>query len=144
MTAYRIIDNELSRCQKWLGDKAGSVGTDMVVCIGLERNGELIAVTGYNLFNGRSCHVHFCIKKGAYPTRQYIWFVHYYAFIQAGLEMMIAFMAASNERILKLTRHLGYVEKYRLEDAHPNGDMVLCTLSAKNCKFLLGKEYAFK
>ena len=144
MTAYRIVDNELSRCQKWLGDKTGGVGTDMVVCIGLERNGELIAVTGYNLFNGRSCHVHFCIEKGAYPTRQYVWFVHYYAFIQAGLEVMIAFMAASNERILKLARHLGYVEKYRLEDAHPDGDMVLCTLSAKNCKFLLGKEHANK
>ena len=139
---HRIIDNDLPRCQQWLADKTGGVGTDMVVCIGLEKDGQLIAVTGYNLFNGKSCHVHFCIEKGAYPTRQYIWFVHYYAFVQAGLTMMIALMAASNERILRLARHLGYVEKYRIDDAHPEGEMILCTLTKENCKYLGDNRYA--
>jgi len=138
---HRIIDNDLARCQQWLGDKTGGVGTDMVVCIGLEKDGELIAVTGYNLFNGKSCHVHFCIEKGAYLTRNYLWFMHYYPFVQSGLDMMIALMAASNERILRLAKHCGYQEKYRLDKAHPDGDMVLCTLTRNECKYL-GEMYA--
>lgn len=128
---YRIIDNDDKRCVEWVNG-----GRDYINCIGLEKDGELIAVTGYNYFNGKSCHVHFSIKQGAYPTKDYVWFVHYYPFVQLGLDVMIAYMAESNHKILRLAKHLGYEEKARLKAVHEDGDVLIFTMTKENCRFL--------
>lgn len=132
-----IIDNDTPRCQQWIKERTGGVGTDLVVAIGLEKHGELKAVTGYNLFEGNSCFVHFCIDKGTYPDRKYIWFVHYYPFVQCGLDVMIALVSSANAAILRLCEHLGYKEKYRLDDCN----RVLLTLNKTDCKWL---SYGFQ
>lgn len=130
--SYRIVDNELERCQDWLGDSTGSIGYDIVQAIGLERNGELVAVTGYNNFTSKACHVHFSINKGAYPTKQYIWFVHYYPFIQAGLDALIALLPKKNGQIIRLVNHLGYEFRCSMDEA----DLMLYTMTKQNCRFI--------
>jgi len=109
---FRIIDNDLQRCQEWVSGK-GVVGSDLVITIGLENNGKLISVAGFNQFNGRSAFVHFYMDKASFVPKKYVWFIHYYAFVQCGLSMLIAAMDSTNEKILRLAMHLGYEEKYR-------------------------------
>lgn len=129
---FSIIDKDLERCQDWLGDRTGTTGYDMVQAIGLERDGELVAVTGYNNFTYKACHVHFCIDRGVYPTKEYLWFVHYYPFIQAGIDVLIAIMPQTNDRIIRLAQHLGYSMKCWIDQA----ELMLYTMNKSDCKFL--------
>jgi len=130
--AYKIIDRDLERCQDWLGDRTNGVGYDMVQAIGLERDGELVAVTGYNNITEKACHVHFAIDKGVVPPRNFVWFVHYYPFVQLGLNSMIAMVSSTNKRILRLAKHLGYSVLSIIESA----DLVLLALNKNDCKWL--------
>jgi len=130
--AYKIIDRDLERCQDWLGDRTGAIGYDMAQAIGLERDGELVAVTGYNQFTDKACHVHFCMETGVVVPKRYLWFVHYYPFIQAGIDVLIAIMPAINEKIIKLAQHLGYSMRTYLDDA----ELLVYTMNKNDCKFL--------
>jgi len=130
--AYKIIDRDLDRCQDWLGDRTNGVGYDMIQAIGLEKDGELVAVTGYNNFTTKACHVHFAIDKGIYPTRQFIWFVHYYPFFQAGIDVLIGMVSTANSAIVNLTKRLGYTEQCRIADA----GLIVTTLNKTDCRFL--------
>ena len=137
--AFNIIDKDLERCQEWLGDRMSSVGYDMVQAIGLERDGELVAVTGYNNFTDKSCHVHFCLDKGVVVPKRYLWFVHYYPFVQAGLDVLIAIMPQANDNIIKLAQHLGYSLRVWLDEA----ELMLYTMTKKECRFLRN-DYGIK
>lgn len=128
---YSIV-TDLERCQDWLGDRTNGIGYDMLQAIGLERNGELVAVTGYNDFKEKSCQVHFAIEKGTYPTREYIWFVHYYPFMQAGVDVMIGIISMANQGIVNLTKRLGYTEQCQIAEA----GLLITTLSKHSCKWL--------
>jgi RimJ/RimL family protein N-acetyltransferase len=137
--SYAIIDNGLKRCQDWVANEYGVCGTEFTAAIGLERDGELVSVTGYNHFNGKSCHVHYFLKKGAYVPRRYVWFVHYYPYIQNGLNMMIAIVSSTNIAIIRLAKNLGYSYNYTIDNADMNGDLVIYTMTRDRCRFLGGR-----
>lgn len=138
---YNIIDNNLSRCQEWVSNNYNVCGTEFTAAIGLQRNKELICVTGYNHFNGKSCHVHYYLKEKSYVPKSYVWYVHYYPFIQNGLDMLIAIVDSSNKSIIKLIKNLGYDINSVIQNAHINGDLTICVLTKNRCRFL-GDSYA--
>lgn len=130
--AFKIIDNDYYRCNKWLIDYAGWTNHDMGVLIGLERDGELTAVSGYNNFNGKSCQQHMVIKKGEYMPKRFAWFIYYYPFVQLGLDLLIGIFPEHNADIIKLATHAGFKEKYRVEDS----DLLLYTMKKSDCRCL--------
>lgn len=134
--AFKIIDSDIPRCQAWMAEQTGWGRSDMTVAIGLERDGELIAVSGYNCFNGKSCQQHMVIKKGEYMTRNFAWFCYYYPFVQAGVDLLIGILPEDNADIIKLAKHAGFEEQYRIDGGHPDGDLLLCTMQKKNCRLL--------
>jgi hypothetical protein len=136
--SYRILDHDTPRCQEFVRELTGRPSFDLLVCIGLERDGVIVAATGFNYFNGRSAHIHLAIREHARLIRQYIWFIFHYAFVQAGLEMLIALMPASN-KVVGLNQHFGFSEQFRLDGAHPDGAMILQTLHKTDCRFLSGR-----
>lgn len=130
--AYKIIDRDLDRCRDWLGDSIGSVGYDMIQAIGLERDGSLVTVTGYNNFTDKACHVHFSMDKGAYAPREYVWFVHHYPFIQARVDVLIAMVSKANHKLIRLVEHLGYSMQCFISGA----DLLVYSMHKNNCRFL--------
>jgi len=135
-----VIITDLYRCQDWVSTNYNVCGSEFTAAIGYEKDGEIRCVTGYNHFNGKSCHTHF-YYKGGYVPKDYLWFIHYYPFIQCGLDMLIAIIASANDKIVNLCHKLGYIEQYRLLHAHPEGDLMLATMQKDNCRFL-GGSYA--
>lgn len=129
-----ITDAEL--CQEWVAKKYNIVGKELTVCIGLQRNNELIAVCGYNNFNGVSCHAHYYHDTNYAPAR-FLWFIHYYPFVQCGLKMMIAI--THNPKMVKLAEKLGYIFEGVLVNAHPQGDLAIGTLTKENCRFITAR-----
>lgn len=126
---------DLQCCRDWVFNNYHVIADEFTQAIGLEKNGKIVSVTGYNHFNGKSCHVHF-YHSGGYVSRHYIWLVHHYPFIQCGLDVMIAIVASSNQKIIRLARHLGYILQHTLAEAHPEGDLLILTLRKQDCRFL--------
>jgi hypothetical protein len=135
--AYKIIDNDRVRCQAWVASISGTVGAEMTETIGLEKDGELVCVVGYNCFNGKSCQQHIYSDGIAkYAPRNFIWFIYYYPFIQLGLDLLIGIFPEDNANIIRLASHAGFEEKYRIDGGHPDGDLILCTMKKSDCKLL--------
>jgi len=130
--SYRIIDDDTERCQKWIHDNYNVAGTDMVVCIGLENNDKLVAVTGYNNFVNESCFVHYYQKNGAFIPRSYVWFTQYYPFVQVGCKAMISYISNDNKEIERLAVHIGFKKVQNLKETNT----ALYVSKAKNCKWL--------
>jgi hypothetical protein len=133
--AYKIIDNDYDRLKDWWSDFMGYPVT-MQAMIGLEKDGEIVCIFGYDNFNGKSCQQHIVYKQGEYVPRNYVWFVYYYPFVQIGIDLLIGMTPANNEKALRLSKHAGFVEKYRIVGAHPEGDIILSTLLKQDCRFL--------
>jgi len=134
--AYKIIDNDNERCRTWMSEQCNKRCSDMVQTIGLENKGALVAVVGYNCFNGKSCQQHIVVGKSARGTKAFLWFIFHYPFIQLGLEMLIAIMPEDNADIVKMAKQAGFIEEYRIDGAHPDGDLILCTMRRSDCRFL--------
>ena len=132
---YKIIDNDYDRLRDWWSDFVGHTAC-MQTMIGLEKDGEIVCIFGYDNFNGKSCQQHIVYKQGEYVPRNYVWFVYYYPFMQMGVDMLIGMLPSNNDRIIDLAKHAGFVEKYRIVGAHPEGDIILSTLNKQDCRFL--------
>lgn len=128
----RIIDNDVKRCQNWVAENYHNVGFDLVQTIGLEQDGKITAVIGYNYFNDVSCHVHVYIKKGVWIPKQFLWFAFYYPFNQLGLQVIVGLFNSSNGSVLKLANRFNFKQRCEL----PEINMMLFTLKKEDCKIL--------
>ena len=134
-TVYKIIDNDPNRCIEYL-IKSGLHAKNMDVFIGLEKDGYMIACSAFDSYNGASIFHHICISKGFYIPRKFWWFMSYYCFIQLGVECMIGITPSTNKDAIKLSKHYGYIEQYRLKNACIGGDLVIQTIKKDECKWL--------
>ncbi len=59
-----------------------------------------------------------------------------YVFNQAGRLKMIGMVPAKNEKALKLNKHIGFTEIYRIEEGYDHGeDYVVMELIKENCPY---------
>jgi len=93
---------------------------------------ELVAVAGYNLFVAKSCHAHFCILPGEKMTKDFLWFAHYFPFVQAGCAVIVALVEIANVRIRRLMKKSGYVDLATIDE----GGVMVSVLHKKDCRFL--------
>jgi RimJ/RimL family protein N-acetyltransferase len=74
------------------------------------------------------------------PTRQFWAWVADFIYIQAGCKRFSATVEASNEKAIKLNKHIGFEIEATLIDAGHNGDLHIMTLWKDNCRFLNWKK----
>ena len=106
--------------------------------IGLEHDGEMIAGVVYENWNGASFVVHIAVQ--GLMTRLYLGAIFHYPFVHCGATKLIAPIAESNEESVKFVRNLGFREEARLHDAHPDGSVLLYTMTRDQCRFI-GERY---
>ena len=132
---------------EWVAKKTnefGSFGTD--VGIGWSKNGELVAGVAYAEWNGVNvvCHIASDGSK-RWLTRQYLWTIFDYAFVQAGVKRITVAIGEGNEDSQIFVEHLGFALEATLEAAHPTGDLLIYRMWKKDCQWLaldLKKPYA--
>ena len=105
--------------------------------IGLERNGKIVAVVGYEDYNGASIRAHIAFEGQL--TREFIWYGFYYPFEQLKVKKIIGLVSSNNHKALKLDKHFGYVEEAIIKDAVPDGDLHILTMTKEQCRFLKRK-----
>lgn len=134
-----IITDRQEELGRWLCPRTGGRYVPGAgVYIGNEINGKLVAVVGYEDYNGASVRIHVA-GEGHWMTREFLWFAFYYPFEQMKVKKLIGLVAGTNERALKLDKHLGYVEEAVIKDAVPGGDLHILTMTKEQCRFLKRK-----
>lgn len=96
-----------------------------------DSTGTLVSGVIVDHWNGASCALHVATDKPL--AREFTRFCFRYVFNQLKAKKIIGLVAASNTRALRLDKHLGFIEEHRIEQGHPDGDLVILSLIPEHC-----------
>ena len=104
--------------------------------IGQEIDGEIKAVVAFDNILDKSCEMHTAAIVPNWISRDLLWACFDYPFNILKVKVILATVASTNKEALKLDRHLGFVDKAYIEDAHIDGDLVILAMRRENCQWL--------
>lgn len=133
--SYRIVTGDDQRIGPWICARTGGNYVEGTA-IGLEKDGELVAGVLYDEWNKASIRMHVAAEGKNWLNRDYLWFCFHYPFEQLKVRKLIGVVASSNAQALKFDKHLGFVEEWRISEAHPEGDLVVLTMTRQQCRYL--------
>lgn len=136
----RVIDSEHERVGRWLAAKTDGEWREGATCVGLERDGRIVAAVMYDQFNGASVCMHVAAEGKHWLNRDFLWFAFYYPFVQMGVSVVIGLVAKENHAACKFDEHLGFQLKAEIPEAHPSGALRIYTMRKPDCRWLKLKE----
>lgn len=135
VTGQQVVDWAAAVAKHWNKYGHGAVG------IGVARDGIIIGAAVFNNYTGADIHVHAVSNgKKSWLTREFLWFVHYYAFHQVGVRRITGFIWESNTSAVELAKRLGAELEARLSDAADDGDVLIFKMTKNQCKWLKRKH----
>lgn len=132
----RITTENQSQLRDWLS-KVGSFDYPLgTACIGQEKDGELIAVVGYNGFLPNSCQIHVASTDVYWLNKDLLFAIFDYPFNKIGVEVILAPIYKGNVKSLNLCRKLGFEIVGDIPFGHPKGDLIVVAMKRNQCKWL--------
>jgi RimJ/RimL family protein N-acetyltransferase len=116
--------------------RTGIAPTEHFVCIGREKDGELVAVVGYDNYTGTSIEMHVASKGDYWGTKSLLCAAFDYPFNVCNCKVVIGVISSGNEMALRLSRRLGFKTQTVIEDAHPDGALHIMVMRRKDCRWL--------
>ena len=132
----RVTTENQLHLRAWIGNILGIKFDSNTMCIGQEIDGEIGAVVAYTNFQDKSCCMHTAALVPNWISKDLLWACFDYPFNILKVKVILATVASTNEEALKLDRHLGFVDKAYIEDAHTDGDLVILAMRRENCRWL--------
>jgi RimJ/RimL family protein N-acetyltransferase len=120
----------------WISGVTGTRFDPTTMCIGQEIDGEIGAVVAYSNVHEKSCCMHVASIAPNWSNKNILWAAFDYPFNKLGVKVILATVASTNEEALKLNRHLGFLDKAYIEDAHIDGDLVILAMRREDCRWL--------
>lgn len=122
----------------WVSERAGGSWVQgQATAIGLMEDGELIAGVVFDSWNGASCCMHVAAAPGkAWMTPSYLKVCFAYPFNQLGVNKILGLVGSKNEAALQFDLHLGFVPEATLEGAHPDGALIVLSMTRAQCRWL--------
>lgn len=120
---------------RWLCDRIGLVPTMYLMCIGSVLNGKICGVVGYDNYNGSSIVMH-SAGEGNWVTRDMLYASFNYPFNICKAEVVIGLVPSGNTQAIRFNKHLGFTVQLNLKGGHPDGSLLIMTLSKDRCRFL--------
>ena len=107
-------------------------------CIGLRKDGELVAAAVYEGFNGRNMWVHLAGVPGQrWMTRDFLRAGFAYPFLVCGVQRLSGYVNSSNLAARRLNEHFGYRVEATLKGAAPDGgDVLIYVMWRKDCRYV--------
>lgn len=122
----------------WVARKVrGHYDADASQAIGMLKDGEPVAGVIYENMNGASVTCHIAIEDRITP--KFVATIFDYPFKQLGVGKIVVTIGEANEESIGLVRNMGFCEEARIKDAHPDGDMLIFTMTPEQCRFIGGK-----
>lgn len=101
--------------------------------IGLERDGELVAGVVYEGYNGHNVWMHVAIA--GHITQASFRYVFHYPFVELGCRRVSGYVQASNAKVNRLCKHLGFKqEAILLGAAADGGDVIIYAMTKEECR----------
>jgi hypothetical protein len=122
---------------KWVVSRAGGEWVSgSGTAIGLWDGERLVAGTIYDQYNGASCCIHVAGEYQGWLTKPFLWTAFAYPFLQLKVRKLIGLVSSSNEKSRKFQERLGFRLEAALKDAHPDGDLLVYTMTKDQCRWL--------
>lgn len=133
-SVYHTVSNDPVRVGKWMREQGSQAYRDGSTCIGLERNGEIVAGALFDFCNGASIFAHIAITGCI--TREWLWFICYYPFVQLRCHVLIGLVSSENKAARRFVEHFGFRLQTTIAKADLAGDLCIYTLKKEECRFL--------
>jgi hypothetical protein len=117
-----------------------------------ERDHSLCNYDGSNILGGfiftdylvASICVDMAGRDANWCSRELLWMIFDYAFVQLGVHKVIAKVASTNHASLAVTLRAGFVPEAVLKDVLPGGDMIILTMQRHQCRWLARKSRNYR
>jgi L-amino acid N-acyltransferase YncA len=132
----RVTTENQEELRNWLSKVGSFKYPAETMCIGQEKNGELIAVVGYNEFLTNSCHIHVASTEVIWLTKDLLFAIFDYPFNKLKVKVILAPIGQNNTKSLRLCRKLGFKQVADIPYCHPNGNLVIMAMERNQCRWL--------
>lgn len=129
-----VYDN--ARLGPWIEAHEGGQYRQGSQCIGLERDGEVVAGALFDWFNGASIYCHIAIADKRALGRDFLRAAFGYAFIQLKCEVLIGLVAGDNLAAQRLDERLGFTREHTIRGGHPSGELHIYTMRRHECRWI--------
>jgi RimJ/RimL family protein N-acetyltransferase len=124
---------------EWVMSRVGGVfneRTDHV--ISLRRDGRVVGGVVFTGYLGASIMLHMAGSETNWATRDFLWMVFDYGFVQLGCSKLIGLVPSFNTRAISVDMRLGFRLEGRLTGmlTDPDEDLLLLTMTKAECKWL--------
>jgi hypothetical protein len=110
----------------WIMLRVGGVFNDKTDhTVAVHRDGRIAGGMVYTGYLGSMITMHVAGSEDNWVTRDFLWMIFHYAFVQLGCRKVLGLVAASNHRSLKINKALGWRETARIYDAYPDGSALI-------------------
>lgn len=130
-----IVSDHQDILTTWLCDRIGLVATPDLRCLGRVRDGKLIAVVGFDGWNGASCQMHCAGDDPRWINRDFLSRAFSYPF-DNGYQVLIVLVPSGNKKAIKLNKHLGFSTLVEIPDAHPDGSLLVMSMPREACRWI--------
>lgn len=134
----RILDQpeDYQRIADFISEQIGyGRKTDNFTAIGLESDGNLVAGVTYSEYNGSNITAGIA-GEGNWLTREFLWFMFFYPFIQAGASRITACVETNNLQSQRFVEKLGFELEFSMKRAGRFGDLLIYRMFREDCKYL--------
>lgn len=121
----------------WVMDRVGGqyIGQESQ-CFGVVQDGKITGGVVYDGWNGASMRITTAGEGKRWITKGFLWMIFDYAFNQAKVNVVMAMISSANEPSLRLCEKVGFKRVAEIDDAYPDGAMVIFSLTKKDCKWV--------
>jgi RimJ/RimL family protein N-acetyltransferase len=137
-----IVTSNQDVLATWLCKKIALTPTPHIRCIGQIDETQIVGVVGFDMYNGASCMMHVA-GEGNWLSRGLLWAAFDYPFNVMKCKVVFALIPCSNRTSIHFSKRIGFKLRDEIEDAHPDGSLLLMAMRADECRWL-GEEYGQK
>jgi RimJ/RimL family protein N-acetyltransferase len=132
----KVVTDNQDHLRGWITGVLGMQFSPYATFIGQEVDGEVKAVVAFDNILDKSCEMHTAAIVPNWISKDLLWACFDYPFNILKVKVILASVASTNKEALKLDRHLGFVDKAYIEDAHIDGDLVILAMRREDCRWL--------
>ena len=131
-----VTTENQDKLRAWLSEVGKFEYPQNTTCIGQEKDGELIAVVGYNNFAPNSCQIHVATTDVYWLNKELLFAIFDYPFNKLEVKVILAPIYKGNTKSLNLCRKLGFKQVGDIPYGHPEGDLIVVAMKRNQCKWL--------
>jgi len=132
-----IIIGQKDRVSRFVQERTGGTFYDYEA-IGIEKNGVLIGgVVIDEYVENTRCAMACAGDGGRWLSRGFLPIVFDYVFRQLACKVVIITIESSNEKSIKLMKHIGFLPVYTVRYGGSNGcDLIIFEMQKNDCKYI--------